>query len=143
METNRVQEIKVLAACRLWLEKKADRYSTAVLWDIVNEVFGKSLLEQEKDSSDVVDGSQPIHTWFELSYAQFLTVPRLVMESMPQEWQWKMAALLTEMDNTFDWRPENGRYWVKLKDYRGRFCDAPLNDYRHGNIEHLRRQKTE
>jgi hypothetical protein len=80
----------------------------------------------------------PIHEWFELSYAQFLTVPRLVMQSMPLEWQQQMAQLLDEMDNTFDWRPEEGRYWVTLRDANGKFADAPLNDYRHGNIEHLR-----
>lgn len=83
--------------------------------------------------------STPIHDWFELSYAQYLTVPRLVMESMPLEWQEKMALLLKEMDDTFDWRPDHGRYWVRLKDDKGKFAKAPLDDYRHGNIEHLRR----
>jgi hypothetical protein len=83
----------------------------------------------------------PISEWFELSHAQFLTVPRLVMESTPLEWQEKMKALLVEMDETFNWRPEEGRYWVKLKDDNGRYCDAPLNDYRHGDIEHLRYKK--
>jgi hypothetical protein len=82
--------------------------------------------------------SEPINDWFELSYSQFLTVPRLVMQSMPLEWQEKMAALLQEMDDTFDWRPE-GRYWVKLKDANGRYCEAPLNDYRRGSVEHLRK----
>lgn len=52
-----------------------------------------------------------------------------------------MAVLLEEMDETFDWRPTEGRYWVKLKDSRGRFVDAPLNDYRRGSCEHLRRKK--
>lgn len=80
--------------------------------------------------------------WFELSYAQFLTVPRLVMESMPDEWQDKMAALLEELDDTFDWRPRSGKYWVRLKDAQGRFADAPLNDYRHGSCEHLRIPRT-
>jgi hypothetical protein len=89
---------------------------------------------------DVIDNScQPISSWFELSYAQFLTVPRLVMESMPLGWQRKMAALLQEMDDTFDWRPKGGRYWVRLRDAPGRFTDAPLNDYRHGSCEHLRK----
>lgn len=83
----------------------------------------------------------PISNWFELSYAQFLTVPRLVMESMPLLWQKDMVALLEKMDDTFDWRPKEGRYWVKLKDGSGRFCDAPLSDYRYGNIEHLRKAK--
>lgn len=89
--------------------------------------------------SDVIDlDALDINTWFELSYAQFLTVPRLVMESMPMKWQLKMAALLQEMDETFDWRPTGGRYWVRLRDNHGRFMDAPLQDYRRGNIEHLR-----
>jgi hypothetical protein len=30
---------------------------------------------------------QIVHGWFELSYAQYLTVPRSVLEAMPQEWQ--------------------------------------------------------
>jgi len=81
----------------------------------------------------------PLADWFELSYAQFLMVPRLVLQSMPMEWQIKMAALLREMDETFDWRPKEGCYWVRLKDAAGRFSAAPLADYRHGDIEHLRR----
>ena len=90
--------------------------------------------------SDGVYVESPINAWFELSYARFLTVPRLVLESMPAEWQDKMAALLREMDETFDWRPHEGRYWVRLKDREGRFTDAPLGDYRRGSVEHLRIQ---
>lgn len=85
--------------------------------------------------------SEPISLWFELSYAQFLTVPRVVMQSMPIEWQRKMALLLAEMDETFDWRPTEGRYWVRLRDGRGRFSEPPLCDYRHVNIDHLRKTK--
>jgi hypothetical protein len=81
----------------------------------------------------------PIRDWFELSYAQFLTVPRLVMEAMLYAWQQQMAQLLYELDATFDWRPTEGRYWVKLRDAHGRFTDAPLDDYRRGSCEHLRR----
>lgn len=80
----------------------------------------------------------PINIWFSLSYAQFLTVPRVVLESMPIEWQRKMAKLLGEMDDTFDWRPKEGRYWVRLRDSKGKFSAPELCDYRRGNIEHLR-----
>lgn len=83
----------------------------------------------------------PIHEWFELSYAQFLTLPRLVMESMPLEWQRQMVALLQEVDETFDWRPQEGRYWVFLRDARGRLAEAPLWNYRRGSAEHLRKNK--
>jgi len=86
-----------------------------------------------------------INLWFELSYAHYLTVPRLVLESMPLEWQQKMAELLFEMDETFDWRPKEGRYWVRLKDSNGRFTAAPLSDYRRGQaeIEKLRIKPTD
>jgi hypothetical protein len=86
-------------------------------------------------------GSSPLSEWFELSYAQFLTVPRLVLESMPIEWQRDMAALLQDIDDAFDWRPTEGRYWVRLRDANGQFTDAPLWDYRRGNIDHLRKQE--
>lgn len=43
-----------------------------------------------------------LHTWFGLSYASFLTMPRVLMQEMPEEWQEKMANLLEEYDNTFD-----------------------------------------
>jgi len=88
------------------------------------------------------EDSAPISLWFELSYAQYLTVPRLVMESMPVEWQQKMAVLLQEMDETFDWRPKRGQYWVRLRDENGRFSHAPLADYRRGSVAHLRLSNT-
>lgn len=57
---------------------------------------------------------------------------------MPLDWQQRMADLLREMDDTFDWRPKEGCYWVRLRDDYGRFADAPLGDYRRGSVEHLR-----
>lgn len=43
-----------------------------------------------------------LSTWFGLSYASFLTLPRVLMQEMPYDWQEKMAELLEEYDNTFD-----------------------------------------
>lgn len=43
-----------------------------------------------------------LHTWFGLSYASFLTLPRVLMQEMPNEWQEKMAELLEEYDQTFN-----------------------------------------
>lgn len=75
---------------------------------------------------------EPIHGWFELSYAQYLTIPRSILQSMPTEWQRKFVSLLNELDNTFDWRPEQGRYWVRLKNGQGKFTHDPLMDYDRG-----------
>jgi len=43
----------------------------------------------------------PIHSWFGLSYVSFLTLPRVLMENMPQEWQVKMSELLKEYEDEF------------------------------------------
>ncbi len=103
-------------------------------------VSGESELEKE-----VLDDSEPVHTWFELSYAQFLTIPRIIMQSMPLGWQRDVVRLLREMDNTFDWRPKEGRWWVSLRGDNGKYgkLDYNICNYRHGNVDHLRRNDTD
>lgn len=76
--------------------------------------------------------TNPIHNWFELSYAQYLTIPRTALQSMPLEWQKTFVKCLNQLDNKIDWRPESGRYWVQLKDSIGRYCKDPLMDYERG-----------
>lgn len=78
-----------------------------------------------------------IRAWFELTYAQYLTMPRSIMERMPEEWQEKMAELLDELDDTFDWRPREGRYWVELRDANGRYTGDPLKEYRHPDDDYI------
>jgi len=73
-----------------------------------------------------------IHDWFELSYAQYLTIPRSALQSMPDVWQEVFTAHLEELDSAIDWRPENGRYWVRLRDENGRYVSDPLQDYQRG-----------
>lgn len=101
--------------------------------------------EPDNPSQEDLDANYPnyVHDWFELTYAEFLTIPRLVMQSMPPAWQRQMVGLLKELDDTFDWRPENGRYWVRIRDDKGRFHapDHDICNYRHGNVEHLRKRK--
>ena len=117
-----------------WVVKNED----GVKWNVCSDHASIGVLKGLSFKPVNITIESPIHIWFELSYAQFLTVPRLVMESMPYDWQEKMAELLEEMDATFDWRPKEGRYWVKLRDENGRFTEAPLGDYRRGSCEHLR-----
>lgn len=81
---------------------------------------------------ELLIGVSPVHTWFELSYAQYLTVPRSVLQSMPLEWQVRFAACLDELDEEIEWRPKKGRYWVSLKNDKGRFVRDPLADYERG-----------
>lgn len=78
------------------------------------------------------EDSELIHEWFELSYAQYLTVPRSALQSMPNEWQARFVKCLNELDELIDWRPRSGRYWVELRNENGRFAADPLMDYQRG-----------
>lgn len=94
----------------------------------------------ERDAASHAD----IHSWFELSYAQYLTVPRSVLQSMPLEWQHRFVRCLEELDEAIDWRPANAWYRVELRELRdhytrdgyerkwGRLVTDPLRDYERG-----------
>ena len=89
---------------------------------------------------------EPIHVWFELSYAEYLTIPRSVLQSMPTDWQQRFVACLEELDAAVDWYPDRGKYKVRLHDIdcvwdeeEGEFVnqwgielDDPLMDYDRG-----------
>jgi len=79
-----------------------------------------------------IEDKTPIHDWFELSYAEYLTIPRSVLQSMPVEWQERFVKCLEELDETIDWRPETGRYMVYLTDGNKRYAHDPLRDYERG-----------
>ena len=95
------------------------------MWQSLGEYVNKNIVEINIDHLDV-------HHWFELSYAQYLTIPRSVLEAMPLKWQLTFVKCLEELDETIDWRPKEGRYWVKLKDAKGRYVKDPLGDYKYG-----------
>ena len=40
---------------------------------------------------DKLEYNLDLSNWFGLSYASFLTLPRVLMEAMPEEWQRKMT----------------------------------------------------
>ncbi len=86
--------------------------------------------------------NQSISEWFELSYANYLTIPRSILESMPEDWQKQFTALLNELDETFNWRPVDGCYWVKLKNSKGHILKDPLDNYRRPDIEYIASLKT-
>lgn len=77
--------------------------------------------------------SGELWTWFGLSYASFLVLPRVLMHEMPIEWQDKMAALLHEFDETFDTSSVCHLVTVNAKDNNNRFMKIPeyILNYRH------------
>lgn len=94
--------------------------------------------------------SPNIHLWFELSYSSYLTVPRTVLQSMPDEWQRRFTRCLEEMDAAIDWRPKPGlRYRVGLfkvdesaegdEPFWGEEMSDPLEPYNRGRRQMLYR----
>lgn len=87
------------------------------------------------------EGHDRLWGWFSLSYASFLTLPRVLMHAMPDEWQAKMAELLEQYDDAFPNRPDFGtRVQVTVA---GKLVQTPgwLINYRHpdlGMIDRLR-----
>lgn len=73
-----------------------------------------------------------IHTWFELSYASYLTLPRSVLQSMPEDWQEKFVTLLEELED------EARKHGIETPNYTvsarkdGKFVTDPYRDYERG-----------
>lgn len=89
-------------------------------------------------------GYERLWGWFELSYASWLTLPRVLMHEMPDEWQKKMAALLEEWNETWDGSDMPSPFVTAKQD--GRFTRWPwfIRNYRHPDREQinaLRRKK--
>lgn len=77
------------------------------------------------------DHDGPMHVWFNLSYASYLTLPRSFIQEMPAEWQQRLRDLLDEMESALD-TGEVIHYRVQRVDDRGRYLRDPYSDYRRG-----------
>ena len=76
---------------------------------------------------------RPIHTWFDLSYANYFVMPRAMLQSMPAAWQKKFVALLSELETA---RERSGlkvnlAYRVQAVDPKGRYTPDDVPHYRH------------
>lgn len=82
-------------------------------------------------------GYDALWLWFNLSYASFLTLPRVLMHEMPDEWQRKMANLLEEFDTTFDTSHLPNTTVRCVRD--GKLVEMPefLKSYRHPRYEDI------
>lgn len=77
---------------------------------------------------------EPMHEWFGLTYANYLTLPRSVIQSMPAEWQHRLRDLLEDLNEAaghLDW-PYS--YRVQAINEQGRFIRDPLPHYRRGRV---------
>ena len=73
---------------------------------------------------------EPIHGWFALSYANYLVLPRSILQSAPPDLQHRLVRCLRELDELFDMPAPT--YWVRAQNDRGQFVHDPLADYQRG-----------
>jgi len=81
----------------------------------------------------VVKSKEPIHNYFGLSYANYLVLPRSVLQSMPEDWQERFVCLLGQIPEVIaeDFEPEGG-YDVRAKDSSFEFIADPYSNYERG-----------
>lgn len=79
-----------------------------------------------------------VSLWFELTYASYLTIPRSILEDMPDEWQQRFYLLFAELNERYtSWPPSGQHYEVRLRNERGRYCSDALQAYRHPDQQAL------
>lgn len=80
--------------------------------------------------------------WLQMSYTSWLTMPRALMHEMPDEWQGRMAELIKEWDEYWDFRELDLETFVSLRK-DGRFSKAPeyLVNYRHPMTDEIEKLK--
>jgi len=86
--------------------------------------------------------SEKLWNWFGLSRATFLTLPRVLMHEMSEQWQDKMADLLKEYDDTFSNPPDIGSR-VLITDSNGKTIKTPawITNYRRPNQDEINKLK--
>jgi len=98
------------------------------------------------DMPEVVDtlpsNSQDLQCWFGLDRASWLTLPRVLLESMPDAWQGKLAVLLNQYDDMYPNLPELNTV-VQVTEPGGRMIKTPVEliDYRRPYHDAINRWK--
>lgn len=88
-------------------------------------------------------GHERLWFWFGMSRASWLTMPRVMMHAMPEDWQDRMAALCQEWDEAWDTQ-EMPSPQVTAVDERGKFTRWPswLLNYRHPDYNAIEKLRT-
>lgn len=88
------------------------------------------------------DKSELMEQWWSLSYASWLTLPRVFIQEMPKDWQDKFAELLKEYDAVFENQPNIGTR-VQIIGESGKLIKTPewLINYRRPNKDKINKCK--
>lgn len=73
-----------------------------------------------------------MHEWFGLSYSAYLVLHRVAIQTMPDEWQARLVALLDEMQERIDTSTFPSEFRVLAVDDHNKFTTDPWRDYERG-----------
>jgi hypothetical protein len=93
----------------------------------------QALIDRIEAEHEAQSGQSRLWGWFGLSRAAWLTLPRVLMHEMPDDWQKQMAVLMERFDAEFpEWTEQHLFVTAKRK---GKFEALPevLCNYRHPN----------
>lgn len=91
-------------------------------------------MEYHTISPIVVPDNDAIHDYFGLTYANFLVLPRVALQSMPDEWQKKFVELLNDIPEVLPEvsHIEPDKYTVSCRSFNGRYVRNPWPHYNRG-----------
>lgn len=70
------------------------------------------------EPSMTVEAVRDIHTWFGLTYSSHLVLPRVLLQSMPEDWQARFVAALDELRTAFEHIDQPASYKVTAAEER-------------------------
>lgn len=77
-------------------------------------------------------GLEAIHSWFGLTYANYLVLNRSVLQSMPDDWQSRFVECLEELQEAARDLEVPSTYAVQVRGDDGRFEKDPVPHYNRG-----------
>nr|DAV90199.1 MAG TPA: SlyX-like protein [Bacteriophage sp.] len=100
-------------------------------FEIATLAIGEMSALKTADGGDEHDATKDLACYFGLTYASWLTLPRVLMEAMPEEWKRSMATLLNQYDDAYPNQPSYGTTVRVTVD--GKMVRTPewLVNYRH------------
>lgn len=112
-----------------WIIIVDKKYRKVVFADLDKPVRPEEQSDESQNNLCITDDNDPIHSFFGLTYAKYLTLPRSILQSMHEEWQKDFVKLLEILDITcINMDIETPDYTV-LARKDGKFIKDPYKDY--------------
>jgi hypothetical protein len=101
-------------------------------WTDFNGCLRAARSYMEAADRGVTEPFESIHRFFGLSYANYLVIPRALLQSMPDKWQAEVVMLLDELSAAFEHVPQAMNYMVQARSGDGKFIRDPVQHYNRG-----------